>query len=91
MLNDRAELTGTIVALLDLVGVVTSEVELTGTLTIPDVSGGIPYTGEYHVTPSDQQQTLSTAGFLLAEDVVVDAIPSNYGLITWDGSTLTVS
>lgn len=27
----------------------------------------------------------------LSTQIVIDAIPSNYGLITWDGSILTVS
>ena len=49
------------------------------------------YTGTYEVTPSDQTQTLSTNGKKMAADVVVNPIPSNYGLITWDGSVITVS
>ena len=49
------------------------------------------YTGVYEVTPSNQTQTLATGGKKLAADVVVDPIPSNYGLIGWDGSILTVS
>ena len=28
---------------------------------------------------------------VLAQDIVVNPIPSNYGLITYDGSTITVS
>ena len=49
------------------------------------------YSGSYEVTPSSEAQTLNTAGKLLSFDVVVNPIPSNYGLITWDGSTITVS
>lgn len=49
------------------------------------------YTGEYIVTPSAVQQTLETAGKILRENVIVEPIPSNYGLITWNGSTLLVS
>jgi hypothetical protein len=49
------------------------------------------YRGEYRVTPSGTAQVLATAGKVLAEDVTVDPIPSNYGLVTWDGSTITVS
>lgn len=57
-------------------------------------SGGsvIPeYHGEYTVVPSQSRQVLRTAGEQLLHDVVVEAIPSNYGLIAWNGSTLTVS
>lgn len=50
-----------------------------------------PYVGEYSVTPSADEQVLFTRGKYLTENVVVGAIPSNYGLITWNGATLTVS
>lgn len=49
------------------------------------------YDGEYEATPSENEQTLLTAGKVLAQDIVIQPIPSNYGLITWNGSTLTVS
>ena len=49
------------------------------------------YDGPYTVTPSTQTQTLQTANKTLSHNVTVGAIPSNYGLITWNGSTLTVS
>ena len=64
------------------------------TLSIGDVSlgGNLPaYTGSVHVEPSSEQQTLPTANTSVYADIVIDAIPSNYGLITWDGSTLLVS
>lgn len=49
------------------------------------------YTGDYEVTPSPEAQTLNTAGKRMAREVVVNPIPNNYGLITWNGSVLTVS
>lgn len=49
------------------------------------------YTGEYEVTPSAETQTLNTAGLRLTRNVTVNPIPQNYGLITWNGSFLTVS
>lgn len=49
------------------------------------------YQGEYAVTPSNVRQELDTAGKTLERAVVVEPIPNNYGLITWDGSTLMVS
>lgn len=49
------------------------------------------YTGSYQVTPSQQTQTLQTSGKVLIQNIVVNPIPSNYGLITWNGATLTVS
>ena len=50
-----------------------------------------PYEGETTVTPSAETQTLPTEGFMLTGNVTINPIPSNYGLITWDGSRLTVS
>lgn len=49
------------------------------------------YEGEYEVTPSQQMQVMPTRGKAMIYDFVVKPIPSNYGLITWNGSTLTVS
>lgn len=49
------------------------------------------YTGETTITPSTETQTLETANKLVKENITVNPIPSYYGLITWDGSTITVS
>ena len=49
------------------------------------------YDGPYEVTPSSVAQTIVTTGLLMSADLVVNPIPSNYGLVTWDGATLTVS
>lgn len=49
------------------------------------------YAGQTVVTPTQSEQVLATAGLVVAENIIINPIPSNYGLITWDGSTLTVS
>lgn len=49
------------------------------------------YDGPYEATPSRTAQTLPTNGYRMAGDVLIAAIPSNYGLITYDGSVITVS
>ena len=49
------------------------------------------YTGEYIVTPSQETQILAATGMRMTNDVTIDPIPSNYGLITWNGSIITVS
>ena len=54
-------------------------------------SSASEYMGTYEVTPSSEQQTLLTANKLLEENVVIHPIPSNYGLITYNGDTITVS
>ncbi len=50
-----------------------------------------PYTGEYSVTPGAEAITLSTKNLRMTDNITVNPIPSNYGLITWNGSFLTVS
>ena len=49
------------------------------------------YTGPYSVIPSMEEQTLDIAGRTASENIIVEAIPNCYGLITWDGTVLTVS
>lgn len=49
------------------------------------------YTGDYEVTPSSEVQTLNTSGLRLTRNIVVNPVPPNYGLITWNGAFLTVS
>ena len=82
---------------LDSVEVVSKRqvVEASSSSSMISVRTGIivsnPYSGEYEVTPTTEEQTLATAGKTLARDVVVAPIPRNYGLITYNGSVLTVS
>lgn len=58
-----------------------------------EMDGILPgdYEGEYRFTPSSEPQVIPTGGKTLTLDIVVDPIPDNYGLITWNGSSLTVS
>ncbi len=50
-----------------------------------------PYTGSYTLTPSTETQIIQTNGLRMTDDITLNPIPSNYGLITWNGATLTVS
>lgn len=50
-----------------------------------------PYTGAYEVTPGAAAVVLPTSGLRMTGDIIVDPIPGNYGLVSWDGSVLTVS
>ena len=49
------------------------------------------YEGSYEITPSAEAQTLVTKNLRMTDNVTIAPIPQNYGLITWDGSTITVS
>lgn len=63
----------------------------TGTPIARELVERDPYTGIYEVTPSAETQTLLTKNYRMTDNVVINPIPSNYGLITWNGATLTVS
>ena len=54
-------------------------------------SGINTYQGAYTFTPSQQTQTIEIGGLQATKDITINPIPSNYGLITWNGATLTVS
>lgn len=49
------------------------------------------YAGPVSVTPSEEVQTLEVSGRVVMQNIVVDAIPSNYGRVSWNGSHLMIS
>lgn len=49
------------------------------------------YDGDYTVTPSSETQTIPIIGKTARQNITVGAIPNNYGLITWNGSFLTIT
>ena len=49
------------------------------------------YDGDYVITPSQEEQVLQTQNLLSKENFTIKPIPSNYGLITWNGNALTIT
>lgn len=49
------------------------------------------FEGPYEVTPTQETQILAVEMKVAAQNIVINPIPNNYGLITWDGSKLMVS
>lgn len=49
------------------------------------------YEGVVSVTPSTDLQVLQTKDLRMTDDITINPIPQNYGLITWNGSVITVS
>lgn len=69
--------------------VTTTAASLSGDVTIPaDVAY---YSGDFEVEPSSEETVLQTEGKLMSRNITIKPVPSNYGLITWNGATLTVS
>jgi len=65
-----------------------------GTMKQTGSGGGsaVPtYHGETTFTPSQNQQIVQVSGYRMADDITIEPIPSNYGLVTWNGAVLTVS
>lgn len=55
------------------------------------VDRSIIYDGAYEWTPTQSTQTIEIENKKALTNITINPIPSNYGLITWDGSTITVS
>lgn len=49
------------------------------------------FDGAYEYTPTREAQVVLIEGKKATDNITINPIPSNYGLITWDGSVLTVS
>lgn len=64
---------------------------ISATVAAATAAAAAIYGGPYDVTPTRYAQTLETNGKRMAGDVTVNPIPSYYGLITYNGSVLTVS
>lgn len=82
---------GTITQGQRIIGNISDGNGLSGNIEKAEIEKVPEYTGSYTVTPSDHAQTLNTRGLKMAENITVDPIPSNYGLITYNGNVLTVS
>ena len=48
------------------------------------------YDGGYVFTPAEEEQVIQTTAKTLAQDIIINPIPSNYGRISWDGRRLKV-
>lgn len=53
--------------------------------------GAEKYDGPYEWTPGAEAQTIPINSKQATADIVIKPIPNNYGLVTYDGSTITVS
>lgn len=49
------------------------------------------YNGPYSFTPSREAQTIPINHLTARQNITIDPIPQQYGLITYNGSTITVS
>lgn len=67
----------------------TTEISLTGALSINERYPA--YEGDYTITPTQEAQVIEIEHKTARSNIIINPIPQNYGLITWNGSVLTVS
>ena len=84
-------ITGVLHVVQQMTGTLSSPLSLSGDICLPTVISPESYTGEYEFTPSVSTQVVEINGMIARDNITINPIPSNYGLITWDGSTITVS
>lgn len=82
-------ISGSVTGMKRLTGTLSPTGRLSGVLSLPEIS--YPYRGEYEITPGEETQVIAIANLKATQDIIINAIPSNYGLVTWDGSILTIS
>lgn len=85
------ELIGSLKSSGQLSGFLSASKGISGLLTIPSAVDVPLYGGPYEFTPTEDTQTVAIEHKMATENIVINPIPSNYGLITWNGTTLTVS
>ena len=74
------------------VGVSTSAVVLPASLGAAyQMRQGEIYAGGYDFTPTQETQTVYTKDKTLLDDITINPIPNNYGLITYNGAYIIVS
>ena len=66
------------------------DLEVGSAIIVNHISGDT-YDGPYEVTPTAEALIIPTLGKAMEHDFVVNPIPKNYGLITWNGFEMTVS
>ena len=67
-------------------------VQIENLQTVTKLIGGDPYVGPVDITPSDQKQVLDTNGKTMVQDIVVNPIPMQYGLVTYNQDrTITIT
>ena len=61
-------------------------------ISVQIVAGITPeFEGDYEYTPRSESITIPCAEYKMLDNITINPVPSNYGLITWNGAFLTVS
>lgn len=90
-LSTAQTIQGTLSATQTIQGALSKAKTIQGNITVPSAILPPSYEGEYTVTPSAETQTLNTDHLYMMDNITINPIPNNYGLITYNGVTITVS
>lgn len=86
----HGNIAGSLSAPSSIVGNLSAPATIEGDLSIPS-SGSVIYTGAYEFTPTRETQVINIDHKEALRNITINPIPQNYGLITYNGSIITVS
>ena len=67
-------------------------IDISSSVVTEIISGDAEYyDGEYSFTPTQSTQIIDIHGKTARENIIINPIPQNYGLIGWNGAVLTVT
>ena len=90
-LTGHGKLNGSLSGIGGLSGHLQGSGQITGNLSMPKGKASPAYTGAYEYTPSRSTQTIAIQGYKATENIIINPIPQNYGLITWSGIGIRIS
>lgn len=85
------QISGTIQGISQIGGSISLTDGISAELMLPDIVSPPSYQGSYEFTPSAETQIVNVSGMVMTDDITINPIPTNYGLVEWNGSVLTVS
>lgn len=75
----------------EIIGTLQSVATISGTMGIPAQVEVDKYEGAYEWTPTGETQVIPIRAKKATADIVINPIPHNYGLITWDGTGIRIT
>ena len=91
IVNGTGTITGALSSVETLSGSLSPPASMSGELSIPTYIDVDIYDGPTEITPGEEEQMLETQNKTLTNRITIQAIPRNYGKVTWDGSKLTIT
>ena len=90
-LTSQEHMACTLQAMVTISCILAAVSSMTAELSVPTSGSSPAFIGDYEYTPSQSEQVIPIEGYMATQNITINPIPQNYGLITWNGSTITVS